>query len=334
MLTFSTDDLRPHERFDYWCEVRARTLFGVTISLKQEERQHFSGQFSARSTGGAILSQMQASPYKVSRTASDISRASSDSLCIYQQTGGASWFNSHAGGEFAVRAGEFAISHSDLPYLTRPITAHGFDLRVLKIPMARRASLASPSLNLAPALLRDDPRLTLLISASFAALVADTTKNPEADCDLAVDHLAQLALLARGSVLAGSQDSRAALRFGFLQAARNVLARDMHHPKLAPEYVAGALGISVRQLHILFEPTGKSFSRTLMAMRLAEAYPLLRSAPTLAVTDVALACGFDSLSTFYRVFRTAYGVTPGDVRAAAGDGEDPPCLPLAPPIEQ
>lgn len=316
MLTFSTDDLRPHERFDYWCEVRARNLFGVTISLKQDERQHFRGQFSARPAGGAILSQMQASPYKVSRTASDISRASSDSLCIYQQTGGASWFNSHAGGEFVVRAGEFAISHSDLPYLTRPITAHGFDLRILKIPLAGRAAPAFPSLNLAPALLRDDPRLTLLISASFAALVADSTQNPEADCNLAVGHLAQLALLARGSVLAGSPDSRAALRFGFLQAARNILARDKHHPKLSPDYVAGTLGISVRQLHILFEPTGTSFSRTLMAMRLAEACRLLRSAPALAVTDVALACGFDSLSTFYRVFRAAYGITPRDIKAA------------------
>lgn len=317
MLTFSTDDLRPHERFDHWCEVRARNLFGVTISLKQEERQHFRGQFSALSTGGAVLSQMQASPYRVSRTAGDISRASSDTLCIYQQTGGASWFNSHNGGEFVVRAGEFAISHSNLPYLTRPITAHGFDLRILKIPLAGRATDASPSRNLVPALLRDDPRLTSLISASFAALVADTTQNPEADCDLAVGHLAQLALLARGSVLAGSPDSRAALRFGSLQAARNILTRDMHHPKLSPEYVASALGISVRQLHILFEPTGKSFSRTLMAMRLAEACRLLRSGPALAVTDVALACGFDSLSTFYRLFRAAYGMTPRDIKAAA-----------------
>lgn len=317
MLTFSTDDLRPHERFDYWCEVRARNLFGVTISLKQEERQHFRGQFSARSAGRAILSQMQASPYKVSRTTSDISRASSDSLCIYQQTGGASWFNTKTGGEFVVRAGEFAISHSDLPYLTRPITAHGFDLRVLKIPLAGRAAPASPSYNLAPTLLRDDPRLTLLISASFAALVADTTRNPDADCNVAVGHLAQLALLARGSVLAGSAESRAALRFGYLQAARDILARDMHDPKLSPDYVAIALGISVRQLHILFEPTGTSFSRTLMAMRLAHARRLLQSAPALAVTDVAMACGFDSLSTFYRVFRAAYGMTPRDIKGAA-----------------
>ncbi len=318
MLTFSTDTLRPHERFDYWCEVRARNLFGVTISLKQEERQHFRGQFSALPVGGATLSQMQASPYRVSRTTTDISRASSDSLCIYQQTGGASWFNSKGRGEFVVRAGEFAISHSDMPYLTRPITSTGFDLRVLKIPLGGRTTLGSIAPHLAPALLDgNEPRLTALISAAFATLVADSANNPETDFDPAVGHLAQLALLARGCVATGSPDSRAALRFGFLQAARTILRRDLHRPDLSPASLAAALRISVRQLHLLFEPTGASFSRTLIALRLTEAYRLLQSAPALPVTDVAHICGFDSLSTFYRVFRTAYGATPGDVRASA-----------------
>lgn len=318
MLTFSTDDLRPHERFDYWCEVRARNLFGVTISLQQDARQHFQGRFTALPVGSATLSQMQASPYSVTRSASDISRASSDSLCIYQQTGGASWFSSRNGGEFVVQTGDIAISHTDMPYLTRPLTADGFDLRILKIPLTGRDMHASSgALHLAPSPLHNDPRLAKVISAAVAALAAEATKNPEADCDLAVTHLAQLALLARGSVPAGSPDSRAALRFGFLQAAREILTRELHKPGLSPAIVAATLGISVRQLHVLFEPTGMSFSRTLNAMRLAEACRLLQSAPALTVTDIAHACGFDSIATFYRVFRSAHGMTPGDIRAAA-----------------
>lgn len=319
MLTFSTDDLRPHERFDYWCEVRARNLFGVTISLQQDERQHFQGRFTALKVGNATLSQMQASPYNVTRSASDISRASSDSLCIYQQTGGASWFSSRNGSEFVVRTGDIAISHTDMPYLTRPTGAHGFDLRVLKIPLTGRETPARNSaLRLAPSPLHNDPRLSMVISASVAALAVEAAKNPEADCDLAITHLAQLALLARGSVPASSPDSRAALRFGFLQAARDILARELRRPGLSPATVAAMLGISVRQLHVVFEPTGMSFSRTLIAMRLAEACRLLQSAPAMPVTDIAHACGFDSLATFYRVFRSAHGAAPGDIRASAG----------------
>lgn len=317
MLSFNTDDLRPQERFDYWCEVRARNLFGVTISLNPDERQNFKGRFSAVPAGGAILSTMQASPYWVSRTTADISRASSDSLCIYQQTGGASWFNSKGGGEFVVSANDIAISHTDLPYLTRPATAHGFDLRILKIPLTGREDIVRHARGLAPSLLRDNPRLKTVISASLAAVAADCAKNPESDLDLAVDHLAQLALLAQGRVRHGSPESRAALRFGFLHAARNILARNLHRPNLTPAAVAAELGISPRKLHLLFEPTGMSCARTLTAMRGEEALRLLRNAPTQPVAEIAQASGFDSSATFYRVFRNLYGITPGDARTAA-----------------
>lgn len=316
MLSFTTDDLRPQERFDYWCEVRARNLFGVTISLQPDERLNFRGRFSAVPTGGAMLSEMQATPYWVSRTAADISRASSDSLCIYQQTGGASWFNSK-NGEFVVSANEIAISHTDMPYLTRPTTAHGFDLRVLKIPFAGREDIVDRARGLSPSLLRDNPRLKTVISASLSALAADCARNRDSDFDLAVDHLAQLALLAQGRVRHGSPESRAALRFGFLHAARNILARNMHRPNLTPAAVAAELGISPRKLHLLFETTGMSCARTLTAMRAEEALRLLRSAPTQPVAGIAQASGFDSSATFYRAFRNVYGMTPGDARTAA-----------------
>ncbi len=131
-----------------------------------------------------------------------------------------------------------------------------------------------------------------------------------------VGHLAQLALLARNRAAPGAPETRAALRFGFLKAARNVLAQNLHRPGLSPLAVATELGISVRQLHLLFEPTGRSFARTLIAMRLNEARRLmLGMMSTRPIADVAYACGFDSMATFYRVFRQTYGMTPNELRA-------------------
>lgn len=322
-LTFSTDQIRPHERFDHWCEVRARNLFGVTISMRQEERLHFNGRFSASAIGGAILSEMQASPYQVSRSAADISRASSDSLCIYQQISGASWFDARSGGEFVVPAGGLAISHTDLPYLTTPATSHGFDLRVLKIPLAGRDAFAPRARDLPPSLVRGDPRLQRLISAAFNALVAEAAKNPDANYDRTVEHLAQLALLARGRISFGSPESRAALRFGLLQAVRDILRCNYYRFDLSPVTVAAELAISVRQMHLLFEPTGISFSRTLLAVRLQEARRRLKTVPAEPVADIAYACGFDSLATFYRAFRNAYGMTPSDARSATDSDRIP-----------
>lgn len=132
-----------------------------------------------------------------------------------------------------------------------------------------------------------------------------------------VAHVARLALLARGRLAAGLPEARAALRAGFFQAARQIMARDLGRPGLSPEVVARELMISVRQVHVLFEPTGLSFMRTLAAMRAREAARLLKARPRASVADIAYACGFESLSVFYRAFQKAYAMTRRELRLAA-----------------
>ncbi|WP_420831855.1 helix-turn-helix domain-containing protein [Bradyrhizobium quebecense] len=102
---------------------------------------------------------------------------------------------------------------------------------------------------------------------------------------------------------------RAALRAGYPHAAREILLRDLHRASLTPAAVATELGISLRQLHALFEPTGLSFARTLAATRLKEARRLLSAMLQRGIDEIAVSCGF-----FYRVFRATYGMTPGDAR--------------------
>jgi AraC-like DNA-binding protein len=107
---------------------------------------------------------------------------------------------------------------------------------------------------------------------------------------------------------------------GHLSAARRLIARHLSNPNLSPAFVADRLGVSVRHLHELFENTEKSFSQTVTALRLEASRGLLMSAPQRSISDVAFACGFESLATFYRVFRAAQGTTPGDFRAQQAFG--------------
>jgi AraC-like DNA-binding protein len=48
------------------------------------------------------------------------------------------------------------------------------------------------------------------------------------------------------------------------------------------------------------------------------ACPNLKQYPSLPVAEVAQRCGFGGVSTFYRVFRKAYGLSPADLRQARG----------------
>ena len=310
MLSFSTDDLRPQDRFDHWCEVRGKSLFGVTIELEREKRDSFQGRFSATPIGDAVLAEMTASSYRVSRTPADIARVSSDSLSIGLQIRGPGWMKIKGDRVHLVREGDVTISHSNMMFAGTPERSDGFDFRTLKIPLTNDLALGARTHDLFPEPLMQGARLTRLIKSMLSALEHDPFQASGE-----IESIARLALIARGRLAQGSPEGRAALRAGFLHAAREIMIRDLHRPDLSSATVAAELAISLRQVHVLFEPTGLSFARTLTAMRLKEARRLLGLTPARQVADIAYACGFDSIATFYRVFRSAYGMTPGDVRA-------------------
>lgn len=312
MISFDTDRLRPQERFDHWCEVRAKGLFGITIEVPRERRPDFHGRFSARELGGATIADMRASSYRARRTWADIKQMPGDSLYICQQVRGPGVLSAGVERFHKIADGAMTITSSDVPFEGIPQHSGDFHFRALKIPVAGNEGLKAGVENLTCEPLLPETPVARLIETTFAAIVAQHVEA--ANADATIRHIAQLALLARGRVASGTPESRDAVRHGFLHMALALVRSHLLRSDLSPTQVARTLNISVRQLHLLFEPTEKSFSRTLLAMRLAEARRQLEAVPHLTITEIALACGFDSLATFYRAFRQAYGMTPGDLR--------------------
>lgn len=107
-----------------------------------------------------------------------------------------------------------------------------------------------------------------------------------------------------------AMEKKPVARAARLRAARGFVERNLHRGDLKPELVARALHISVRQLHLLFEPTGLSFSRYVLARRLERARFALETEPDRKVISIALECGIESLSVFYRGFHAQFGVNP------------------------
>lgn len=90
---------------------------------------------------------------------------------------------------------------------------------------------------------------------------------------------------------------------------------DCHHPL---KYFSHKLGISDKTLSRAFQrETGMSFRQWRQRSRLLAALPLLETGER--VTDVALACGYDSLSAFIAAFKALLGATPGEYLKSAGD---------------
>ncbi len=82
---------------------------------------------------------------------------------------------------------------------------------------------------------------------------------------------------------------------------------------------ARELGVSAKTLSRLFlRQTGLNFRLWRQRARLLAALPLLERG--VRITDVALACGYDSMSAFIAAFREQMGATPGEFFAAAPAG--------------
>lgn len=307
----SIDRVRPQHPPDLWCDVRANGLVGVTA----ERRPQFSGEFSLRKIGTASLIELRASPNHVERSTADIAEVHGASLCIYQQLGGGGWFGVNGNGEFTLRQGNFATSHSDLPYRMMPLADEGFHLCILKVPTAALIAPHAGLHNLHPKPFCSQPSLTPLLESCFLDLTeTDDDSDPAITVPL-VEALAQLALIERGLVRPASRAAMGAIRTGHLSLARRLIARHLSNVALSPAFVADLLGVSVRHLYALFEATGMSFAQTVTAQRIGESRRLLNEAPERSISQIAFACGFESLATFYRAFRAAHGASPGDFRA-------------------
>ena len=114
-----------------------------------------------------------------------------------------------------------------------------------------------------------------------------------------------------------SLQSRPEVRNPKLLLALQIMENNLEDP-LRPEEISGVVGLSTRQLERLFARyLSTSPKRHYLRLRLEKARNLLRQTD-LSVTDVCVACGFQSLSHFSKSYRAAFGHPPG---MEASDGK-------------
>jgi AraC-like DNA-binding protein len=270
-----------------------------------------AGETIVRSIGPATLIDIHGSIPSPGACLGELSGILLDGLCLHQQVSGQSWFRSGGVEDFRVTTGGMALTYCLPPFAATPTPEADFHLRILKIPRGDADWIGAAARPLAI-----ERGLGALLSICFSGLVAQGPHLSAEQAELALSALARLALAT-----AQAPQSTARLLDAspstLLRAAQDLIERQIARPELSPSTIAAKLGVSLRQLHYLFEPTGASFSRYVTLRRLERARSLLRGAEERSVADVAFACGFESSATFHRLFRGAHGTSPGSFRRSA-----------------
>jgi AraC-like DNA-binding protein len=194
--------------------------------------------------------------------------------------------------------------------------------------LGRLLAVALPRAKLGP-LLRDadgarlqtlpssSPALRLFRAHAEAWLALDEAPD-SALAELMSDQLCDLAAHAIGAGRRGREraEDSGAIRDARYQRATRFIRRSLHRAGLADRHVAAHLGISPSLLRAIFAERGTSPAQFIRQARLERAHRLLVDAAERhrTVLEIALDCGFGSISSFYRLFHEAYGLSPGDLR--------------------
>jgi AraC family transcriptional activator of tynA and feaB len=306
---WSTDAIRPHERFSYWREALCQAVFNLTIDAAPEG---FSARITARSSGTLRFATSESTSYRVVRNRRDIDTAPADHYSVFVQLRGLSVID-QSDASFPFHPNDICISDgrhpfsADLPGVgRRAFAVIPREMINRRAPWLARHPLHkldgnSPFVDLARRHLRELTAEDATLSDSATSLLTENL------CNLLALASARDVTLDR---LQPELQTEAMLAF---------CRQNLHDSELSPQRVADHLGVSVRTLHLRFKQIGHTFGHFVLDSRLEACSTALRDPNQrgLNISDIAYRWGFNDLSHFNKAFRARYSMTPREWRALA-----------------
>lgn len=308
-IHFSLREFLPGDRVDRWNETLETARYVTDFNNVGAD---FHAEFTLRSVGGLTVGDFRTGKADVFRTPDNIARCEVRGFMIFQQIG---QFGSHfrvgKRDETFLSAGDIVIANPDSPFVNRSLNP--FHHRVTVIPQSKvRVSRFELGRLEDGLVLRSGEPATRLINGFLGEVFDNATSLSLGSASGMLDAAGGLIAAAAG---ADNKEERAVSELALVHSR---IRRRMRNPEVTPADIAAECGISVRKLHGLFEGTGDTFGSFLRGARLDLARAaLVDPGATTGIADLAAELGFNSLSTFYRLYRDTFGESPGFTRETA-----------------
>jgi AraC-like DNA-binding protein len=307
---WTTDAVRPAERFSYWREVCTRAF--VDLRTERAGQRPFRGSIRQRTLGDVGVSDVDSVEQRVIRRHTEISSSPRPIYFVNLQVAGTCTLTQ---GRQAVvqQTGDVALIDACRPFeMEFGSRFHHASYKIRHDQL--RPRLADPDLAGVVA------RASTPMGALLAGVLREAGRAGPLQGDAAAalgDHLIGIIAVVFGAAAEAAAQAKPDLRAARRLRACGFIDRHLADPSLNPAAVAAALGVSVRYLHALFEPAGESVMSYLLRRRLERcrndlADPARRGR---TIADIAFAWGFSDLSHFGRAFKAAFGLTPRDWRS-------------------
>ncbi len=308
---FSTDEVHPRDRFDFWHSVACRTI--VAHDSTPTSRQTFHAQLRSGALAEIGLIDFDAGGFDFSRGGR---HPDSDDLLICRQLSGAMTLE-QCGRELTLHSGCFMLLDPRVPYSGS--FSPSASLLVLKVPrhlLESRLGRAPQVISVSVAPVQGEAALTSSLLAMLPGIAEGLAKG--AAVDMVREQVLDLVALSVGKAMGNDRARVSSARAVVLMKVRSAVEARLADPGLDAHSVAVAAGVSMRYANAALAGEGMSIGRLIQTRRLLRCRRALEDPSQVhrTVSEIAYGWGFSDMTHFGRKFKAAFGLLPSEHRKA------------------
>lgn len=309
--TFSTAELPPHRRLDYWNDLTGSAF--TPLVTDPVDRRAFVGRLTRTQVGEIRLAEARSEPAIVRHSRQHVARTRDALFMLCLQLDGVS-INRQQGREAVLRYGDFHLLDSSRPYeVSFPQSNRMLVLSVPHPELARRMPNPESVVGIA---MSGKSGVSGLLSSLLCNFWQQRRTGDETFLSPRFgEAILDLVASAYACITSTAPDG-SSIAIARREQIRSYIETHLHDPALTPGSVAAAVHLSPRRLHQLFEADGETVGAYILRRRLEECARAMSDASqrSRTVTEIAFLHGFNNASHFGRVFRERYQSTPSDYR--------------------
>jgi AraC family transcriptional regulator, positive regulator of tynA and feaB len=258
-----------------------------------------------RKIGEICLRRISSGAVRAHRGSTEIRHDHGAYFCLSFITAGYEVLNDGAK-QVTLESGDIATWHSSRAFTFA--SAKPVQKLSVYVPEASMQRIFVRPANYAGLYLKHNSGITALLTSYLAGLCGDFAMNDERT----ETEIEDVTLSLIGAAIAAPRTVVSAPpRKALWERVTTFIDRNLEDPELKPPQIASALGMSLRNLHLLFAEQGQTVAgwirgRRLECCRAELAKP--RGAST--VMEVAFRWGFNDAAHFSRTFKACYGLSP------------------------
>lgn len=311
MAIFSTEEVHPRDRINYWVDVATKNF--VRHTFQSRAGHAFAGEIHAAALDRLTFARFRCDPCTVTRSAKEIARADSDDILLCLQLAGIGHFTQD-GREVTNEEGGLLLLDARRPFsIALP---EGADSITFKIPRDALTARLGRLTDLTCREISANAPVGGLASGFLSMLPSRADDIGKAAASKLTEQALDLVALAFAAESGRYGTGLSTARSHTLFRLKSVIEANLRDLGFKPAAAAAEAGISVRYANALLSKEDSSVERYILRRRLERCRRTFEdpSQSHRMIGEIAYSWGFSDLSHFARRFRAEYGCAPGDYR--------------------